>query len=139
MLVPQIMSNRTYMDDFFDNFLFPLEKTRDFGKMRCDIYEKDNVYYLEVDIPGFDKSNVSIEFDNEYLTIIAEKNIEDYNDDKEKRYVCKERNYGKYKRAFYIKGIDKEKIEAEFVNGVLTVIMPKKIEDSNLNKKIEIK
>ena len=134
------MQNRSYLDDVFDDFMFPRVKESDFGKMRCDIYEKDNVYHLEMDIPGFDRNDVNIEIDdNDYLTITAEKNNENTEEDESKNYIRKERSYGKYQRSFYVGGIDKENIEAEFVNGILKVTMPKKEEEKLSNKRIEIK
>lgn len=140
MLIPRMMPNRSYLDDVFDDFMFPRVKESDFGKMRCDIYEKDNVYYLEMDIPGFDRNDVNIEIDdNDYLTITAEKNNENTEEDENKNYIRKERSYGKYQRSFYVGGIDKENIEAEFVNGILKVTMPKKEEEKLSNRKIEIK
>lgn len=140
MLIPRMMPNRSYLDDVFDDFMFPRVKESDFGKMRCDIYEKDNVYYLEMDIPGFDRNDVNIEIDdNDYLTITAEKNNENTEEDESKNYIRKERSYGKSIRSFYVGGIDKENIEAEFANGILKVTMPKKEEEKLSNRKIEIK
>ena len=98
-LIPRMMPNRLYLDDVFDDFMFPSMKDSDFGKMKCDIYEKDGVYHLEMDIPGFDKKDVNIEIDeNDYLTITAEKNSENNEEDNDKNYIRKERSYGKYNR-----------------------------------------
>ena len=139
-LIPRMMPNKIYLDDVFDDFFFPTVKSNEFGKMKCDIYEKDNVYHLEMDIPGFDKSDVNIEIDdNDYLTITAEKNIENNEEDETKNYIRKERSYGKYQRSFYIGGIDKENIQASFENGILKVSMPKKEEEKLSKKTIEIK
>lgn len=140
MLVPRMIQNRSYLGDMFDNFMFPSDRLNSIGVMKCDIYEKDNVYYLEVDIPGFNKSNVNIEVnDNDYLTITAEKSNENIDEDDNKNYIHRERSYGKYQRAFYVGGIDKELIEAEFINGILKVKMPKKDEEKLSNKRVEIK
>ena len=139
MLIPRMMPNRSYLDDVFDDFMFPRVKESDLGKMRCDIYEKDNVYYLEMDVPGFDKSDVNIEIDdNDYLVITAEKNNESNLEDESKNYIRRERSYGKYQRSFYVGGIDKERIEANFVNGTLKVSMPKKEEVKSSSRKVEI-
>lgn len=139
-LIPRMMPNKIYLDDVFDDFFFPTVKSNEFGKMKCDIYEKDNVYHLEMDIPGFDKSDVNIEIDdNDYLTITAEKNIENNEEDETKNYIRKERSYGKYQRSFYIGGIDKEQIDASFENGILKVVMPKKAEEKSSKQTIEIK
>ena len=139
-LIPRIMPNKFYLDDVFDDFMFPTIKESDFGKMKCDIYEKDNVYHLEMDIPGFDKSDVNIEIDdNDYLTITAEKNTLNNEEDENKNYIRKERSYGKYQRSFYINGIAKEQINASFENGILKVTMPKKQEEKATKTTIEIK
>lgn len=139
-LIPRLMPNKFYLDDVFDDFMFPTMNESDFGKMKCDIYEKDNVYHLEMDIPGFDKSDVNIEIDdNDYLTITAEKTEENDSSDDDKNYIRKERRTGKYQRSFYIGGIDKDKIDASFENGILKVMMPKKEEVKSPNKTIEIR
>lgn len=134
-LIPRFMLN----DNLIDDFMFPTVKENDFGKMKCDIYEKDGVFYLEMDIPGFDKNDVDIQIDdNDYLTITAEKTS--VNDDIDnKNYIRKERVYGKYQRSFYIGEIDKNAIEASFENGILKISMPKKEEEKLTSKKIEIK
>lgn len=139
-LIPRMMPNKFYLDDMLDDFFFPTVKENQFGKMKCDIYEKDNVYYLEMDIPGFDKNDVNIEIDdNDYLMITAEKKQESTEEDKSKNYIRKERNYGKYQRSFYIGGIDKNQIDASFENGILKVSMPKKAEEKSSKQTIEIR
>ena len=138
-LIPRLMPNRTYLDDVFDDFMFPTLKDSDFGKMKCDIYEKDGIYHLEMDIPGFDKKDVNIEIDdNDYLTITAEKNSENNDEDENKNYIRKERSYGKYQRSFYLGDVDKDKIDAKFDNGILKITMPKKEEIKSSKKTIEI-
>ena len=138
-LIPRLVPNKLYLDDVFDDFMFPTMKD-DFGKMKCDIYEKDGAYHLEMDVPGFDKKDVQIEIDdNDYLTITAEKNTEDSEEDADKNYIRKERNYGKYQRSFYVGGIDKDNIQANFENGILKISMPKKEEEKSSKKTIEIK
>ena len=139
MLIPRMMPNKIILDDMFDDLMFKGLSTNDFGKMRCDIYEKDNVYYLEMDVPGFDKSDVNIEIDdNDYLVITAEKSNESNFEDESKSYIRRERSYGKNIRSFYVGGIDKERIEANFVNGTLKVSMPKKEEVKSSSRKVEI-
>ena len=138
-LIPRLMPNKLYLDDVFDDFMFPTVKD-EFGKMKCDIYEKDGAYHLEMDVPGFDKKDVQIEIDdNDYLTITAEKSSENNEVDDDKNYIRKERNYGKYQRSFYVGGIDKDNIQANFENGILKISMPKKEEEKSSKKTIEIK
>lgn len=136
-LIPRLMPN--YLDGVFDDFFTPM-KGDEFSKMKCDIYEKDGIYTMEMDIPGFNREDVKIEVDdNDYLTITAEKSSEVNKNDDDKKYVRKERVYGKYQRSFYVGDIDKENIDASFENGILRVTMPKKEEEKSSKKTIEIK
>lgn len=136
-LIPRLMPN--YLDGVFDDFFTPM-KGDEFSKMKCDIYLKDDVYTMEMDIPGFDKQDVKIEVDdNDYLTITAEKSTSNDSEDDDKNYVRKERFYGKYQRSFYVGDIDKDNIDATFENGILKVTMPKKEEEKSSKKTIEVK
>lgn len=129
-----LIPRRFNFDDMFDNFF--IEKSN--SNMKCDVYEKGGNYHIEMDIPGFDKNDISIEVKNDYLTITAEKNNEISEEDKDKRYIRQERSYGKYQRSFYVGDIDTNEVEAEFKNGMLKVVIPKKEKIEN-KKMIEIK
>ena len=67
-----LMPRKFYLDDIFDDFI----STRKEQPMKCDIYEKDGNYHIEMDIPGFKKDEISVETKDGYLTIKAEKNNE---------------------------------------------------------------
>lgn len=128
-LIPRSFLNNNLFDDF--------SLLRE-NNMKCDIYEKDGNYHIEVDIPGFNKEDIKIEAKNDYLTITAEKSTDNKDESGDKNYIHRERTYGKYQRSFYLNGLDSETIDAEFNGGVLKIMVPKK--DDNDNKKyIEIK
>ena len=91
-----------YLNDYFDIFNTPIPKEREY--MKTDIYEFENKYILEIDLPGIKKENIKINYDNGYLTISAEKNTLSSRPD---TYIRRERFYGEIKRSFYI-GIKKE-------------------------------
>lgn len=129
-----LIPRKFYFDDLFDTFMLDRNNTN----MRCDVYEKGDNYHIEMDIPGFDKDDISIETKNDYLIITAEKNNEEEDKDEERKYICHERTYGKYQRSFYIGDIDTDQINAEFNNGMLKITVPKKEKSSN-KKMIEIK
>lgn len=133
MINMDLMPRKIYLDDIFDDFISSKKEP----KMKCDIYEKGNNYHIEMDIPGFDKNEISVETKNGYLTIIAEKNNEVNNEDKEKKYIRRERTYGKYERSFYLGDLDEENISAKFENGILKITVPKK-EEVESKKIIEI-
>lgn len=123
-----------YLDDIFDDF-GRLPKTND---MKCDVYESDGNYNIEMDIPGYDKKDITIECDNGVLTITAEKSNESNEEDENKKYIRRERVYGKVSRTFTFSDINEEEIKAEFNNGILKVVVPK-IEKNESKKVIEIK
>lgn len=125
-----LIPSRFYLDDVFDDFL-PKKGT----DMKCDIYEKNGDYHIEMDIPGYEKGDITVEENNGYLTITAEKEKEE--NDEEKNYIRRERSYGKYQRSFYLGDLDSENIKAEFKDGMLKVTVPKKEEEIN-KKTIEI-
>jgi len=125
----KMLPSRLFFDNMLDDF-------RTENKMRCDIYEKDDIYHIEADIPGFDKSDINIEFDKGTLSVIAEKSEEEQ--DESKNYIRRERTfYGKYQRSFYLGDVDEEKISASFDKGILKISVPKKIEQTT-KKSIEI-
>ena len=112
-----------YLDDFFDDFgRMPVAKHHD---MKCDIYESNGNYNIEMDIPGYDKKDITIECEDGILTISAEKNKKKKKKDEDKKYIRRERVYGKISRTFNFTDIDEEAINAEFDNGILKVTVPK--------------
>ena len=113
-----------YLEDIFDD-VARLAKPLDLRTMKCDVYEKDGNYNIEMDIPGYSKKDISIECDDGVLTIVAEKSNETNNDNENRKYIRRERVCGKITRSFSFADIDEENIKAEFNNGVLTVVIPK--------------
>ncbi len=120
-----------FLDDFFDDF----GKVSRVNDMKCDIYEEGNNYVVEMDVPGYAKDEIDINVEKGYLTISAEHS--DERNEEDKNYIRKERVYGSTKRQFYVCDVDEDSIKANFSDGVLKVIVPKKEEISS-KKKIEI-
>lgn len=118
------------LDDFFGD----ISKFK-IHDMKCDIYEENNNYVVEMDVPGYSKDEIDIEVDRGYLTISLSRNSEDEVSDK--NYIRKERVYGTTKREFYVGDVDEEGVKASFNEGVLKVIVPKR-EDASVKRKIEI-
>jgi HSP20 family protein len=72
-------------------------------------------------MPGFNKEDIKISVENDYLTVAAEK--DEVKEDK--KYVVRERHYGKVERSFYIGDVQKDNIKASYDNGILTINVPK--------------
>ena len=65
----------SFLDPFFDN-LFEDVNSENFGalSMKTDIKENQDKYTLEVELPGFDKNNISLNLKDGYLTVTAKVN-----------------------------------------------------------------
>ena len=124
-----MLPSRIFLDDFLDD-LTPNGKEN--NKMICDIYEEDGKYFIEVDVPGFKKEDVSVSLENGYLTISASKGLEkkeaeNEEEQKKEKYIRRERYSGSCQRSFYVgDGLKDEDIKASFKHGILTLSIPKK-------------
>ena len=131
-----MLPSRIFFDDFFDD----MDKPRRFENnlMKCDIFEKDGKFNIEMDVPGFKKDDIKMDLADGYLTISAEKKEENKEEDG-KNYIRRERtSYAKCERKFYVGNIDDSKIKAEFKNGILKIEVPKEEEPAETKKYITI-
>lgn len=126
----KLIPRNYFLDDVFEDF------NSNNNSMKCDVYEKDDAYNIEVDVPGFKKEDINIDVDNGYLTVKASKHFDET--DKGKNYICRERRYGKFERSFYLGDLKTDDVEASFENGTLKIKVPK-VEESKDKKRIEIK
>ena len=133
MLMPSIFG-----ENLFDDFMnFPFEdeffgrKNPLYGKhgkniMKTDVRETDNTYELGIDLPGFKKEEVSARLENGYLTISAAKGLDKDEQDKDGKYIRRERYAGAMSRSFYVgENIRQEDIHAKFEDGILKLAVPK--------------
>ena len=108
------------------------------GFIPVNVQETDKSYRMEVVAPGFEKADFRINLDQNLLTISAEKKNE-ANDENEKQ-IRREYSYRSFKRSFTIdEKIDATNIEASYINGVLTLNLPKKTEVKAAATEIVIK
>ena len=124
---------------FFDHFFDDLESPKGFDKMmKCDIYEKEGNYIIEMDVPGFKKEDINMELEDGYLRISAEKKS-DEEDASDKKYVRRERHsYSKCERQFYVGNVSEDNIKAKFNNGILEISVPKDDNKKETKKTIMI-
>ena len=133
MLFPSVFDDGLF-DDFMD---FPtVRQSRDDWNhfltgnmnsyMKTDIKEAGDHYELDIDMPGYDKDDVSAEIKDGYLTISAETKF-DNSDEHEGKYIRRERYYGTSTRSFYVgEELTEEDIKAKFEDGILKISVPKK-------------
>ena len=122
-----------FFDDDFDDFFKPVMRRSD---VKCDIYEENDEYHIEMDIPGYDKKDINIEVKDGYLTVKASKETEDK--EESKNYIRRERVVGSFTKSFALGDVDTDKIDAKFENGILNITIPKQEVVDN-TKTIEIK
>lgn len=108
-----------------DDFEALFENVNNFSNsFQVDLQETDNQYVLEADLPGINKEDISLHYENNYLTISAKRN-ETQEVKNERNYVRQERRFGQFQRNFYIDNIQEDAIDAKFNHGVLTVTLLK--------------
>lgn len=128
------------LDDPFDNMLVNprMSTNRNMTPMMTfDLVETEQDFKLLADLPGAQDLNVSI--DKDIVTVQAERKHEHQNDSNKVHSF--ERSYGKTQRKFRVpEQADADKAEAKFVDGVLTIIFPKKTPVvANESRKLKIK
>jgi HSP20 family protein len=104
----------------------------------CDIYECSNNIYIDLELPGIKKKDISITLQSGVLHIQAIKQ----DDDKEqikRSHICIERNFGTVYRKIELKWpCDTNQIRATVKNGLLTITIPKIEDRRGKVKKIEV-
>jgi len=103
-----------------------------------DVGEDDKTYILTAELPGMDEKNIEVSTSGDILTLKGEKRQE--KEEKSKNYYLSERSYGSFQRSLQLPdGVDREKINASFAKGVLTITLPKTADAQKQQKKIEVK
>jgi HSP20 family protein len=99
--------------------------------------EDDKAYYIEIDLPGVKKEDISVDISDGVLTVSGERKYK--NEVKEENYYKIESSFGKFERSFRLpEDLDADAIDAKSEDGVLEITLPKKKKEES-KKKIEIK
>lgn len=118
---------------FDDDWLAPRFRTP-----AIDVYEENDKYMLEAELPGLTDKDIKIEVRNGQLTLSTAKSEKTEEKSKKGRWIRKERREFRFARNFTLpEDVDANAIEAHFKNGVLQIVMPKKPEAAP--KAIEVK
>ena len=98
-----------------------------------NIKESDKSYCLEIAAPGLNKDNIEVSYENKILSIEVVNSNKDLNTE----YNRFEFDYNSFKRSFKLPdSIDLSKIDASYLNGVLSISLPKKKEAQTQPKKL---
>ncbi len=139
MLMPSLFRTNLF-DDLFDDFTKETKRAAQnlvgvTGVMKTDIVEKEDHFELLVDLPGFNKEDVKVELKEGYLNIEAERNSSKDEKDEEGTFVRRERYTGTCSRSFYVgEELKQEDIKAKFENGILTLTVPKKDDEPEVEE-----
>lgn len=126
-------------DDFFRPFNF-WDTERTLTVPAVNIEENKDQYLLSLAVPGMKKNDFNINVEGNILTISCEK--EEKSENKQKNGFRNEFNYSSFSRSFTLPDeVIKDKIDAQYENGVLKLSLPKKEEAKKLtvNKQIPVK
>ena len=115
-------SFRSFVDRFFnDEFVGGSIPT---FSPKVDIAETDKEYEIQLHVPGMKKDEISIDLNDDQITISGERKFE--NEKKEKNFHSVESYYGTFNRTFYLpEVVNRDKVDASYKDGILTVSLPK--------------
>lgn len=102
----------------------------------ADLFENDDAYVLEMELPGFSRDDIELTVERNVLTVSGQRSAEE--EIENVTYHLRERGTARFSRSFALpRSMDTEGVEARFDNGVLTVTLPKAAEARP--KRIEVK
>jgi len=127
------------VDDFFNkSFTDMVGSDMVMSRPSVNVKETDTSFVIDLAAPGLEKENFDIKVDNDYLKISAQK--EQSNEEKGEQYTRREFNFASFARTFEVPdNIDREKIEAAYDKGVLSITLPKTVKlEVDSSKQIKI-
>jgi HSP20 family protein len=124
--------------NLFDDDFLPVFSQRNTSMPAVNIKEDEKRFILDLAVPGMDKKDLKIEIHEEVITISSEhKDEKEENQDGFKR---REFSYTSFCRSFYLpENVNKDKIEANYKDGILTVELPKEEEEkARISRQVKI-
>ncbi len=148
-----LTSLRHEIDHLFDDFMsgWPF-RSRDVGARAwdrlpaafrsatpaADVVENGKAFVISLDLPGIEEKDIQVSVSDDVLTVRAEAG-EEHKEEKE-NYFLSERQHGALQRAFQLPaGVDADKIDASYHEGVLRITLPKSAEAQSKERKIQVK
>ena len=109
--------DKNWLDDFFGAPIFKAPE------LKANVVENEKNYELDLEMPGFNKNEIKISLDNNYLTVEARK--ESKEEHKEHKYLCKEIRNDVLTRSFYLDNVNEDSVKATYENGILHILVDK--------------
>lgn len=117
----------SWLDDIFnDNFEggFPQNFNKGISLPAVNIKDNEDEFIVEMAIPGMTKEDFEVKVENQVLSISSETKTE--KEDETENFTRREFGYSSFKRSFTLpKTVNSEKISANYVDGILKVVLPK--------------
>lgn len=132
-------SSKSFSDDFnifkFDESLFKNTLIPTYPD--TDIKRVDDAFVVQIDVPGYDKNNIDISYENDVLSVSGTVNEENETKEDEK-YFVKERRMKSFSKKWILKNTTSKGITAKCENGVLTIKVPLRESEDKTENKIKI-
>lgn len=130
---------KSFSDDFnvfkFDESLFKNTQIPTYPD--TDIKRVDDAFVVQIDVPGYDKNNIDISYENDVLSVSGTVNEENETKEDEK-YFVKERRMKSFSKKWILKNTTSKGITAKCENGVLTIKVPLRESEEKTENKIKI-
>ena len=108
-----------FFDNAFNSFFRPFFTEDNTSFMKTDVKETKTTYEMEIEMPGFERDQINMKLENGYITVSAKKDSKT-----EDKYLKRERATS-YSRSYYVGDVNQADVKAKYVNGILTVSVPK--------------
>jgi len=131
----QRLSTRTnrgvgIFDDLFNDFFSPVAfsgrpaSLLESQELKVDIFEKDDAIFINAELPGMDKEDITVDIKGKLVTLGGEQKSNQ--EIKEENYYRRERRYGKFERTFSLPfEVNGDSVKANYANGILKLEIPK--------------
>lgn len=124
------------IDYLFDDFVGRTSAGWTGWNPSADLYENDEAYVLEMELPGFGREDIELTVERNVLSVSGQRSVEEEREDV--TFHLRERGITRFSRSFALpRAMDGDAVEARFDNGVLTVTLPKAAEARP--KRIEVR
>jgi HSP20 family protein len=111
----------------WDPLFSELGFTKDRWTPAVDVFEDEHAITIKAELPGVEAKDVAVTLDNNVLTLKGERHFGE--EVKKENYHRMERAYGTFTRSFALpEFVDDSTVKAEFKNGLLTLVLPKRAE-----------
>ncbi|KRM86348.1 Hsp20/alpha crystallin family protein [Lacticaseibacillus thailandensis] len=134
--------NDMFADPFFDNlgrhFFDDFFAPRQVRGLKTDIEDRGNSYVARVDVPGINKDDIHLNYQDNVLSIQVTKHTDADHSDKDGNLLMQERSYGSMSRSYRLPYVDADQIKASYNDGVLSITLPKVKEEEQTGHEINI-